>query len=531
MKLTRHICCVVLSAGFLSAGSSCMTFPPPEREADAGVTPETFSLYEQGAAAPDRWWVSLQSEELNRLAADGLGGNFSIAQAVARIRQAAAVAKQSHAALLPQIGYNAGASITRRRADTGESVDPVDTAIQKISVLNQLLGSSSTGTAAGGTALDSAASAIQRTQSQLNAQDSLFADTPSSVQYQTIESYEGGLTVSYEADIWGRLRALEKASVLSFEASREDVASIMQSVASQIVLTWLDILLYDQVLEILEKQRTTNQTNLELMELRYRKGMATALDIYQQRQIVAQTRSQFPPAEAQRQVLRHALAVLLGKAPRSEIALSQKAFPEPGRLPAYGLPADLLAQRPDIRAAGLRLRAADWQVSAARADRLPSLNLSASASLGAEERDLLFDNWMARLAASITGPVFDAGRRKAEVTRTRAVVDERLAAYRQTVLTAVREVEDALVLERRQREYIAALEAQYETARNTHREALTRYQKGLTDYLPVLTALTAAQSLERSLVQARHDLLVYRVRLHLALGGSWMESELAARKG
>jgi len=165
-------------------------------------------------------------------------------------------------------------------------------------------------------------------------------------------------------------------------------------------------------------------------------------------------------------------------------------------------------------------------VSAALADRLPAIRLSASASYGADDLDLLFDNWMARLAGSITGPIFDAGSRKAEVERTRAVVDERLAAYKLTVATAVQEVEDALVLEAKQGEYIEALKTQLEAARSAYDESLARYRKGLNDYLPVLSALTSVQLLERGLVQAEHDLLVYRVQLHLALGGTWMREEL-----
>ncbi|HIJ74413.1 MAG TPA: TolC family protein, partial [Candidatus Hydrogenedentes bacterium] len=147
---------------------------------------------------------------------------------------------------------------------------------------------------------------------------------------------------------------------------------------------------------------------------------------------------------------------------------------------------------------------------------------------GAEEWDLVFDNWMANLAGSLTGPIFDAGRRKAEIERTRAMAAERLAAYKETVAVAVREVEDALVRETKQRGYLDALRAQLAAAQASYNEALDRYRKGLNDYLPVLSALTAVQILERTLVQAEHDLLVYRVQLHLALGGAWMQQKVIA---
>ena len=515
----------LLGLGLLA---SCATFDPIERGVDDVPLPESYALYGPSAPVPEKWWEGFGSEELNRLVAESLNDSFTLEQAVARIRQAWAAAKQTGALRWPEVGYAGDAGTTRTHTDTGASTSTLSVASQKLSALNTLLGGGSPGSGAATTAAGAAAAALQSAQSRLQAAKTLLSDAPSSETTFTTESYLLGLSASYELDLWGRLRASDRSAQLSFEATREDLYTAMQTLTAQVVLTWLDILQYQQVLEVVRKQLEANQTTLELVELRYRKGRATALDVYQQRQAVAQTQAMRPPLEAQLETLLHQLAVLLGKYPRTDLKLTADVFPETGPLPDQGLPADLLARRPDVRAAGLRLRAADWQVSAARADRLPAIRLTASASYNAAEWDLLFDNWMAKLAASITGPIFDAGRRKAEVERTRAVVDERLAAYKQAVVTAVQEVEDALVREAKQREYVDALKFQLETAQASHREALGRYQKGLSDYLPVLSALTYAQSLERSLVQADHDLLVYRTQLHLALGGSWMERELVA---
>jgi outer membrane protein, multidrug efflux system len=528
--------------------AACGRFVPTERDAEDLPLSEAFTLYGPTAPAPEQWWHSLNSEELNGLMASALDGNFTLQQAVARIRQAGAVAKQAGAFRYPDLGYETSSSVTRTHTDTGESTPKLDIATQKLGALGTLLstngmatstGSSST-TSTGSPLLDAALapmygtqsiaqnvrSSAQAAQSKLNALDTLLSSPPSSEMTFTTESYLVGLTTNYELDLWGRLRASQQSAQLNLEASREDVYSAMQTVAGQVVLTWLDILMDRNVLEVVRKQVEKNETNLELIELRWRNGLATALDVFQQRQAVAQAGAAIPQLEAQLATLEHQLSVLLGKPPRTDLGLAADAFPEPGPLPDQGLPADLLAQRPDVRAAGLWLQSADWQVSAARADRLPSIRLSASASYGANELDLLFDNWMARLAGSITGPIFDAGSRKAEVERTRAVVDERLAAYKQTVATAVQEVEDALVLEAKQGEYIDALKRQLEAAQSTYDVSLARYLKGLNDYLPVLSALTSVQTLERALVQAEHDLLVYRVQIHLALGGAWMRQEL-----
>ncbi|MHC4798944.1 MAG: TolC family protein, partial [Planctomycetota bacterium] len=133
----------------------------------------------------------------------------------------------------------------------------------------------------------------------------------------------------------------------------------------------------------------------------------------------------------------------------------------------------------------------------------------------------LFNDWFVNLAGNLTAPLFDGFRRAAEVDRTKAVVEERLAAYRLTVLTAIKEVEDALVQERKQAEHITALAEQLEDARNSWREAARRYQRGLSDYLPVLTGLERTQLLRRNLITARRDLLFFRVNLYRALGGNW----------
>jgi outer membrane protein TolC len=170
-----------------------------------------------------------------------------------------------------------------------------------------------------------------------------------------------------------------------------------------------------------------------------------------------------------------------------------------------------------------RLELADWNVSAAKADRLPSLSLTARATYQADELNLLLDNWLLNLAANLTAPLLDGGRRKAEVDRLTAVVDENLAAYRQTILAAVREVEDALVGEEKLQAHLRGLDTQLDAARNALNEARSRYRNGLIDYLPVLTQLLTVQNLERTIIQRKADLLVARVNLYRALGGSWTD--------
>jgi NodT family efflux transporter outer membrane factor (OMF) lipoprotein len=274
---------------------------------------------------------------------------------------------------------------------------------------------------------------------------------------------------------------------------------------------------------LLEKQLETNKKYQELIELRFSKGIVSALDVYQQRQVVEQVKAQIPLIEAAEQKLLHALAALLGKPPLYPVNITQNRLPMPDKAPDVGIPADLLANRPDVRAAGLRLEVADWQVSVARASRLPAVSIYASASYGSGEIDMVFENWVANLAGNLVAPIFTGKYLSAEVDRTRAVVDERLSSYRNTVLNAIKEVEDALISEEKQREHIKALELQLDAAQKALNEAGARYLKGLNEYLPVLSQIVSVNNLERDMIQKRTALITYRINLYRALGGTWTE--------
>jgi outer membrane protein TolC len=251
--------------------------------------------------------------------------------------------------------------------------------------------------------------------------------------------------------------------------------------------------------------------------------MVGALDVLQQRQVVEEIRSQIPLVQAEEALLTNELAVLLGRYPGAGIGITRAEIPVPDALPPSGIPADLLALRPDVRAAGLRLSAADWRVSAARANRLPAVRLTGLGAYGADDFDRLFDNWILQLAGDLTAPLFDGGRRRAEVDLQRALADESLWAYRSTVYNAVKEVEDALSSEHYRREHIRILETRLTTADRALAQAVERYRRGLSDYLPVLTQILAYQGLERDIVLQRTRLLIDRIGLYRALGGRWTD--------
>lgn len=441
---------------------SCSPFTPVDVPDAPGRLPEAYSLFSGELDYSLPWWESVGLPELSRLIDEALSNGFTLKEAWARLRQARALAVQAGAERYPDLTGSASADFTRRRSEI--------------------------------TANGSEAS----------------------------ESYALGLVSSYELDLWGRIRSQREAALFNVKASAADLQTANITVAAEVADRWVRIISLRLQKLLLDEQLANNLTFLELIELRFRNGMVSALDVYQQKQAVENVRARIPLVEAETQLLMHELAVLIGRPPRSELGLTRMDLPVIGRLPAVGLPADLLANRPDVRAAGMRLKAADWQVAAARANRLPALRFIADGQYGGSDLDLLFETWLLRLAANLTAPIFDGGRRAAEVDRTRAQVDENLWAYRRTVLTAVKEVEDALVSETRQREHIQGLEAVQAAARKGLEEAIQRYRNGLSDYLPVLTQLLVVQDLERNLISQQERLILFRVGLHRALGGGWL---------
>ncbi|MBN1850583.1 MAG: efflux transporter outer membrane subunit [Deltaproteobacteria bacterium] len=459
---------------------SCASFDPQARIAPEGDIPKRFSLYSSEQGHASRWWKEFGDPELDALIEEALSGNLSLVKAWARLRQANAVIAQSRSGVYPSLEASAGASYTRQQI-----------------------------TSEGGTAtLQSGSPAGQGIESKTTVR-------------QKTEDYSLGLASSYEIDLWGRMRSDRMATLLDYHATREDLNTAAVSIAGQIAEQWINIISQRMQRHLLQKQLETNLTYLELVELRFNKGMVSVLDVFQQRQTVEQTRAQIPFIEAQERLLLNNLALLMGKPPNYPIHITRETLPSLKSPPAAGLPADLLVNRPDVRSAGLQLEAADWQVSAARANRLPNLSLSGSAAYSANELDLLFDNWILTLAGNLIAPILDGGQRAAEVDRTRAIVDERLSAYRESVVTAIKEVEDALINEEKQQEHIAALELQLETARKALNEAKQRYLNGLKEYLPVLTQLLSVQGLEQDMIQRKTELILYRVGLYRALGGTW----------
>lgn len=461
MRSGKNYLGFIIAVIFTVLPSSC-TFLPEREEPLEPEIPESFGE-KGGDPSPNKlWWEDFNSPDLDRLVEESFAGSFDLAQAEARLRQARASAVIAGGDLYPEVNLEASAGATRAR--TGSSQDGIT---------------------------------------------------------NTTERYSLGLAAGYEIDLWGRVRSTANEAETLVLASGADLDTARITLAAEVTDRWVNIVELKSQLELVKDQLESNRTYLELLLLRQRKGLTTALAVFQQEQIVAATESLIPLLESQLETTRYELAVLLGRSPRSVLGITTVQLPEIPPVPEIGLPSLLLENRPDIRAAYFRLESSDWGVAAARADRLPALTLTASTGYDSTEFKYLFDDWFAGFAGALLGPLIDGGRRAAEADRTLAVSEEKLAFYRETVLNAIKEVEGALIREKKQTVYMNLLKNQLSAAKKALSEAFLRYRKGDIEYLDVLASLTSVQSLERDVLSAGRDLILYRVSLYRALGSRW----------
>jgi NodT family efflux transporter outer membrane factor (OMF) lipoprotein len=451
---------LVLSV-FVVTAASCSPHKVTHDPAPPIVVPGAWSGQGGAADAPDQWWRSFADPGLDAIVERALGGNLQLAAAWARLEQGGAFVRMARSPKLPEVS----ASLSASRAKTRFGVIEFEA--------NQLSGSIGAG---------------------------------------------------YEVDLWRRHDAGHDAATLDARALRDDVESIAMTIVAEVTEAWLDVRFQRARAKLLGEQLETNQKSLELLEARFREGLGSSLDVYQQRSLVAGTRAQIVTTEALLVTLEGRLAVLLGTtvgAVAPDVTAAPESLPEPPPVPAVGVPASLLERRPDVRAARRRVEAADQRVAVAVADRLPSLRLQGSIEERGETFSELIASPLYSLLASVTAPLFDYGRRRAEVVRTRAVVEERLAGYGDAMVTAMAEVEIALAQERHQQQLIVELLEQAELAAATVAAARDAYREGQIDYLPVLSAVQGEQQVALAILQARRQLLSLRVTLYRALGGSW----------
>jgi NodT family efflux transporter outer membrane factor (OMF) lipoprotein len=331
-------------------------------------------------------------------------------------------------------------------------------------------------------------------------------------------TYSASLDAEYTLDLWGKTRAGVKATELEYLAARQDLEDGALTLSTDIADTWVDILSVRTRMAVLARQIEANRMTLNLQELRFTNGNATALDVSQQREALAQVLSAMPSLEKEEKQLVNAMGLYLGRTPGTPVAVAATDLPHTFLAPQPGIPADLLENRADVRAARMHLEAAALDVEAAKADLFPELTLSASAAFSSGTLDLLFQNWVVTLGAALAGPLLDGGERKAEIERTRAVVREALNTYAKTVANAICEVEDALVAIDRQNAYVERLAQQLAAVKATLQNARIQYLNGQSSYLNYLTAWASMESLERQLISEKATYVKERIALYKVTG-------------
>jgi multidrug efflux system outer membrane protein len=414
------------------------------------------------------WWEVFNDPVLDRLAKEADAANQDIRVAVARVDQTEAAARYSRSFLTPTVSLGTGALRTREaqnRPNNGNT---------------------------GGLAA-------------------------------TYNDFQLPLFFSYEIDAWGRVRhSLESARDVQ-QAAAADLRFVRLSVEANVAMDYYSLRENDAERAILDSTIETLRQALDVTTNRFRDGIASELEVKQAKTFLDQTEAQAQALDVQRSQLEHAIAVLDGR-PASEFSLARSPFEGlPPSIPP-GLPADLLARRPDIAEADRYVAAATAQIGVARTAYLPQLSLTGFLGFESSATGSLFswENSIASLGAAALTPVFNGGRIRADVDQARAAYRGSLAQYEKTVLTAFQEVEDQLAALR-----ILSGEAQSETdavddAKRAEEIAMNRYRAGLVGYLDVLIAQTTLLSNQRAAAQISGQRMVATVVLVKGLGGGWL---------
>lgn len=344
---------------------------------------------------------------------------------------------------------------------------------------------------------------------------------------RSFTNYSLPFDASWEPDFWGRVRSEVRTNVFAAQASAADLENVRLSEQGELAADFYELRAQDSLKDLLDSTVAAYQQALEITQSRYRAGLDSE-------EAVAQSEAQLKAAQAQdtniailRARYEHAIAVLTGQSPSTFSLAAKPLQANPPTIPV-GVPAELLERRPDIAAAERAMAQANAQIGVARAAYFPNILLSATGGFGSSSAtDWL--TWPSRfwsVGPSLAQNIFDAGLRKATVAQYRAVYEQTVADYRQTVLMAFEQVENNLAALRLLSEAIEQQEAAVRAAQRSLQEATVRYTKGLDPYLNVINAQTVLLSDQETAVNFRMQRMVASVQLIKALGGGWNAAQL-----
>ena len=464
-----------LLLGALSQLASCTVGPDYVRPlVDVGVqfkeTPGWKPAQPQLADAPGgAWWQMYNDATLNQLMQELNVANQNIAQAEARFRQAVALTQGARAPLLPTVSATGGA------------------------------------TRAGGSATG-----------------------PGGVVNSTsISTYSANALASWQIDIWGSVRRNIESTDATELALAAEVTGARLTAQTTMSLAYTQVRVLDEQKRLLQATVASYGRALKLTENRYNAGISGQADVAVARTQLESTRAQLIDLEQQRAIAENAVAVLLGRAPSNFSIAVQPVSLMPPKVPA-GLPSELLERRPDISAAERRVASANALIGVATAAWFPSLTLNANTGFRSND----FTQWFSApaqfwsLGPQLAALIFDGGARQAQISQARAQFDVQTAIYRQTVLNALQEVENAMIQMRVFEQEDAVQRLAVEAARLSLRLARNQYDQGLIDYLSVAVLEATALNNERTHITLVGNRFAASLRLIAALGGGWSTQEL-----
>ncbi len=456
------------------AVSACTPFSPSPRSEDELLPAAMPQAYPSDPQLFDRtnrntyasrgvaWWKSFDNKDLDALITKSLKHNYDILTAWATLRQSQALTRQVTAGLAPTIGFDGNISQSNTSTQTTSQNKPTTV---------------------------------------------------------VTERYGFGFDLSYELDLWGRVASQREAELLRTKASEQDLQTAAMTVVAAVADTWVSLIGNRQDLAVLESQIATNEDLVELQTVRFNNGISTSLELLQQKELLASVLAELPSLEQEAVVLRNQLSILQGTLPGTGLNIDEKApLPILKPMTEPGLPMELLDKRPDIKAAWARLIAADWDVSAAHANRYPNINFSVSRVLSAGNPTILLSNWVDSLVGALAFPIFDGGARYSEEARAKATADVQVQSYVKTVATAIEEVDNALAGDVGESAKLKRLEEQYVFAHAAMIEARNSYLGGVSTFLNYITELKNVQVLERTIARQKTSVLRARITLYRALG-------------
>jgi NodT family efflux transporter outer membrane factor (OMF) lipoprotein len=407
-----------------------------------------------------RWWERLGDPLLSDLVAQAMQANTDLRSAQTRLREARARRALASAQRTPSVSANAAAGLRR----SGDSDD-------------------------------------------------------------TSESYSAGFDASWEIDVFGGKRRALEAADADLQSSVAAVDATRVTLAAEVARNYVEVRAFQARLTIARSNLASQSETLQLTEWRAQAGLVSSLDVEQARANREQTRAQIPSLQTSLAEAQHRLAILLGTQPsaQQERLAAVAPIPHPPTQIAVGIPADVLRQRPDVRAAERTLAAETARIGQAEAARYPSFNLTGSIGLEALSLDALTGGATITrsLAAGVTAPVFDGGRLRQQVEIQDAVRERAQVSYESAVLTALEEVENALVGFGNAGARRAALAEALGAARNAALLAHHRYTAGLVDFQTVLDTERSMLTIEDGLAASEADGVLAVIQLYKALGGGW----------